>query len=87
MELIPTCGMPAKQQGLVFPTFSSPSVGLGMPSKLLVLNLLSRSHPRKGPGDCPGMGEWLGEKAASVFHTVELYSNERGSLSPVWLPP
>lgn len=28
------------------------------------------------------MGEWLGEKEASAFHTVELYSNEQAPFLP-----
>lgn len=75
VKLIPTCRMPAKQQGPVFPalvSFRGARHALHAPC----FNLLSRSHLRKGPGDCPGKGEWLGEKEASAFHTVELYSNE-----------
>lgn len=47
-----------------------------------VLNLLNRSHLRKGPGDCPGMGEWLGEREAGGSHTVELYGNEQAPVLP-----
>lgn len=44
----------------------------------LVLNLLNRSHLRKGPGDCPGMGE----REAGGSHTVELYGNEQAPILP-----
>lgn len=48
----------------------------------LVLNLLNRSHLRKGPGDCPGMGERLGEREAGGSHTVELYGNQQAPVLP-----